>query len=130
MQDRPSIAGQRGRVNLPAACFNQYNVGVLPSPFHCPGADFARVISHRFERGRFLVVGANPWKLERQFAEIGREAVVSELGAELTAKLSQDAAATRFEVVLWFYSSEKGDDDRMVGELSCCAGGMVLIPVV
>jgi O-antigen biosynthesis protein len=120
--------GQCGRVNLPAACFNQYNVGVLPSPFHCLGADFARVISQKFERGRFLVVGGDPGKLERQFAEIGRDAVGSESGAELAAKLSQDAAATRFEIALWFYSSETSDDDRMVEVLSRCADEIVLIP--
>ena len=122
------IAGESGRVNLPAACFNQYNVGVLPSPFDCPGADFARVISQKFERGRFLVVGAVPGKLERQFAEIGREAVVIESGAELAAKLSQEATATRFETAIWFYPSEKSDDDRMVEELSRCASEIVLIP--
>jgi GT2 family glycosyltransferase len=113
---------------LPAACFNQYNVGVLPSPFHWPGADFARVISQKFERGRFLVVGADPGKLERQFAEVGREAVVIGSGAQIAAKLSKDAEATRFEIALWFYSSEKSDDDRMVEELSRCAEEIVLIP--
>jgi GT2 family glycosyltransferase len=113
---------------LPAACFNQYNVGVLPSPFHCPGADFARVISQKFERGRFLVVGADPAELERQFAEIGREAVVIGSGAQIAAKLSKDADATRFQIALWFYSLEKSDDDRMVEELSRCAAEIVLIP--
>src|SRR5437773_9475588 len=117
MQDRSRIAVRCGRVNLPAACINQYNVGVLPTPFHWSGADFARVISQRFERGRFLVVGDDPRKLERQFAEIGREAVVIGSGAELPAKLSQQADSTRFEIALWFYSSEKSDDDRMVEEL-------------
>jgi GT2 family glycosyltransferase len=128
MQDRSRIAGRCGRVNLPAACFNQYNVGVSPSPFHWPGADFARVISQKFERGRFLVVGADPGKLERQFTEIGREAVVIGSGAQIAAKLSRDAEATRFEIALWFYSSEKRDDDRMVEELSRCADEIVLIP--
>jgi GT2 family glycosyltransferase len=120
--------GQNGRVNLPAACFNQYNVGVLPSSFHCSSADFARVISQKFECGRFLVVGADSGKLEPQFAEIGREAVVSETGTELAATLSQEGATPRFENALWFYSSEKSDDDRMVEELSRCADGIVLIP--
>ena len=101
---------------------------MLPSPFHCLGADFARVISQKFERGRFLVVGADPAKLQGQFAEIGREAVVIESSAELAAKRSQEAAAIRFEIALWFYSSEKSDDDRMVEELSCCADEIVLIP--
>jgi GT2 family glycosyltransferase len=103
-------------------------VDVLPSPSHSLGADFARVISRKFERGRFLVVGADPGELERQFAEIGREAVVSESGADLAAKLPQDAATTRFEIALWFYSSEKSDDDRMVEELSRRADEIVLIP--
>jgi GT2 family glycosyltransferase len=110
------------------ACFNQYNVGVLPSPFPWLGADFARVISQKFERGRFLVVGADPGKLEQQFAEIGREAVVSHSGVELATKLSEDAAASRFEIALWFYSSDKRDDDRMVEELWRCADEIVLIP--
>ena len=101
---------------------------MLPSPFHCPGADFARVISQKFERGRFLVVGAAPAELQGQFAEIGREAVVIQSGAELAAKRSQEAAAIRFEIALWFYSSEKSDDDRMVEELSRCADEIVLIP--
>ncbi len=101
---------------------------MLPSPFDCPGADFVRVISQKFERGRFLVVGADPRKLEQQFAEIGREAVVSESGVELATKLSQDAAASRFEIALWFYSSEKRDDDCMVEELWRCADEIVLIP--
>ena len=120
--------GRCGRVNLPAGCFNQYNVRVLPSPFLCLGADFARVISQKFGRGRFLVVGADPAKLQGQFAEIGREAVIIESGAELAAKRSQEAAAIRFEIALWFYSSEKSDDDRMVEELSRCADEIVLIP--
>ena len=102
-------------------------MGVLPSPFHCPGADFARVISQKFECGRFLVIGADAGKLELQFAEIGREAVVIESGAELAAKLSQ-AAATRFEIALWFYSSERSDDDRMVEELSRFADEIVIMP--
>jgi GT2 family glycosyltransferase len=128
MQDRSRIAGRCGRVNLPAACFNQYNVGVLPSPFHWSGADFAQVISQKFERGRFLVVGADPGKLERQFAEIGREAVVIGSSAQLPAKLSQEADASHFEIALWFYSSEESYDDRMVEELSRYANEIVLIP--
>ena len=80
---------------------------MLPSPFDCPGVDFARVISQKFERGRFLVVGAVPGKLERQFAEIGREAVVIESGAELAAKLSQEASATRFETASGFILRKK-----------------------
>jgi GT2 family glycosyltransferase len=113
---------------LPAACFNQYNVGVLPSAFDCPGADFARVMSQKFERGPFLVVGAVSGKLERQFAEIGRETVVIESCGELAGKLSQEATATRFETAIWFYPSEKRDDDRMAEELSRCANEIVLIP--
>src|SRR6266508_2595129 len=122
------IAGQCGRVNLPAACFNQYNMGVLPSSFHGLGVDFARVISQKFERGCFLVVGAGSGKLERQFAEIGREAVLWESGADLAAKLQQDVTPTRFEIALWFYSSEKGVDDRVVEELSSCADEIIIIP--
>jgi len=103
-------------------------MGVLPSSFHGLGVDFARVISQKFERGRFLVVGAGSGKLERQFAEIGREAVLWESGADLAAKLQQDVTPTRFEIALWFYSSEKGVDDRVVEELSSCADEIIIIP--
>jgi GT2 family glycosyltransferase len=115
---------------LPAACFNQYNVGVLPSSFHCPGADLARVISQKFEGGRFLILGADPGKLQGRLAEIGREAVASESGAGLAARRLQESAVTRFESGLWFYSSENSDDDRVVEELSRCADQIILIPGV
>src|SRR5437667_1777678 len=99
---------------------------VLRSPFHSLRPDFARVISRKFEQGRFLVIGADPQKLERQFAETGREAVVCESYADLAVKLHQDTAVSRFEVALWFYPGEESEDDRVAEELSRYASEIVL----
>jgi len=43
-------------------------------------------------------------------------------------KVSADSAAARFEIGVWFYSSEKSDDDHIAEELSRCAIDIVLIP--
>jgi GT2 family glycosyltransferase len=110
---------------LPAACFNQYNVGVLQSAIHSVRPDFARLIAGKFERGRFLVIGADPKKVAPQFGEIGREAVFGESRADLAEKLRQDPA--RFEIAVWFYPSGKSDDDRIAEELSRHADDVVLI---
>src|SRR4030095_14912557 len=101
---------------------------VLPSPFHSLRSDFAAVISRKFKRGRFLVVGAHPEKLATQFDETGREAVIAEYPADLAEKLREDAAKTRFEVAVWFYSSEKSDDACIAEELSRRADEIVVIP--
>src|SRR5713226_9549550 len=101
---------------------------VLESPLHSVCPDFARVISRKFEHGRFLVIGTDPEELERQFGEASREAMVCGACAGLTAKLREDGAAARFEIAVWFYSSEKSDDGRVVEELSRRADDIVLIP--
>jgi len=79
----------------------------------------------KFERGRFLVIGADPKKVAPQFGEIGREAVFGESRADLAEKLRQDPA--RFEIAVWFYPSGKSDDDRIAEELSRHADDVVLI---
>ncbi len=101
---------------------------VLPSPFHSLRADFARLLSEKFERGRFLVMGGDPEKLGRQFAEVGREAVINESPIHLAGKPRQDGAKTHFEIAVWFYPPEKSDDDRIIEELSHRADEIVLIP--
>jgi O-antigen biosynthesis protein len=118
----------RGRVDLPAVCFNQYNVPVLPSPSHSSDADFARTISRKFAHGGFLIVGSNSQQVERQFAEAKREALVVWASGDLAIKLGQDEAAAHFETAVWFYPSGENDDDRMVEALSHCAANIVLIP--
>jgi GT2 family glycosyltransferase len=99
---------------------------VSPSPFHSSDADFARAISRKFAHGRFLVIGAAAPKLECQFAEEKREAVVVWSPDDLAAKLGQGAA--RFEIAVWFYLSEENSDDHMAKALSRCATNIVLVP--
>jgi GT2 family glycosyltransferase len=101
---------------------------VLQSPFHSFHPDFARVISQKFERGRFLVIGADPQKLERQFTETGREAVVLGSSDDLPARLRQSDGAAHFEIGVWFYPVEYSDDDRLAEELSRRADDIVLMP--
>jgi GT2 family glycosyltransferase len=113
---------------LPASGFNQYNVSVLSSAIHSVRSDFARIICRKFQAGRFLVVGAYPAKLERQFSEMGREAVFTASSADLTAKVRQHGTAAHFEIAIWFYPPGKSEDDRICEELSRCARGVVLVP--
>src|SRR4029077_4581302 len=101
---------------------------VLPSSSHSSDADFARIISRRFAHGRFLIVGANSQELERQFAEVKRDAVVMRAPGDLMMRLGQIEAAARFETGVWFYPSGHNDDDRMVETLSHCAASIVLVP--
>jgi GT2 family glycosyltransferase len=101
---------------------------VLPSAFHSLSADFARAISRKFERGRFLVIGADPPKLERQFAETGREALILGSSSDLATRLREGDGAARFEIAVWFYPLEYSDDDRLAEELSRVADDIVLIP--
>lgn len=86
------------------------------------------MISRKFARGRFLVVGVSSHEVERQFAEAKREVVLIRSPGELTMKLGQSEAATHFETAVWFYPSGEDDDDRMTQMLSQCATNIVLTP--
>jgi glycosyltransferase involved in cell wall biosynthesis len=101
---------------------------VLQSLFNPSHRDFARIISRKFERGRFLVIGADPEKLERQFTETGREAVVLGTSRDLPANFRQGDSAAHFEIAVWFYPPEKSEDDRIAEDLSRCADNIVLMP--
>ena len=90
--------------------------------------DFARIISRRFPHGRFLIVSANSQELERQFAEVKRDAVVIWAPGDLMVRLGQGKVAERFETGVWFYPSGRNHDDRMVETLSHCAASIVLVP--
>jgi GT2 family glycosyltransferase len=103
-------------------------VSVLSSAIHSVHSDFARIICRKFQAGRFLVIGAYPAKLDRQFGEMGRGAVFAASAAEITTKLRQHGAAAHFEIAIWFYPSEKSEDNRICEELSRCASGIVLVP--
>ncbi|HEY7001911.1 MAG TPA: glycosyltransferase [Candidatus Udaeobacter sp.] len=90
--------------------------------------DFASVISRKFARGPFLIVGVGSDQIERQFAEAKREAVSIKSPGDLRSKLGGAQAAKRFETALWFYPSGKDEDDRVVQALSQCAENVVLTP--
>jgi len=101
---------------------------VLPSDIHPVRSDFARVIARKFEHGRFLVIGVGESEnLERQFRELGREAVITDSGVGVARTLPQGEQA-HFEVAIWFYSAEEGNDDRIGKELSRCASCIILVP--
>ena len=74
------------------------------------------------------MIGADPDKLRQQFAETGREAVVSESCADLAGKRRQEGAGAHFEIAVWFYPSEKRDDNHVAEDLSHRADEIVLIP--
>jgi len=101
---------------------------VLSSHSHFSNPDFARTISRKFAHGRFLVVGANPQEVERQFADGQREAVVLLHPGDLTASLEEGNAGARFETAIWFYPSGDNEDERTSEALSRCAANIVLIP--
>src|SRR5437899_5342077 len=90
-------------------------------------SDFARVISRKFEHGRFLIVGGDAGKLESQFAEAKREAEVWSYD-DVASKLRRGERTRRFETALWFYSSEKNQDDIIAEALASCADAVVLLP--
>jgi hypothetical protein len=122
------VSRQRRRVNLPAPCFNQYNISVLRSAIHSARSDFGRVIARKFERGRFLIIGGvESEKLERQFGELGREAVITDSGVDVATTLPQNELP-HFKVAIWFCSAEESDDDRLSKELSRYASYVVLVP--
>jgi GT2 family glycosyltransferase len=100
---------------------------VFRSPLHSLRPDFAEIISRTFEHGRLLVVGASK-ELQRQFAALGRGALVCESYPDLEPKLPRDYSGADFQIAVLFYSAMDKDDDRIAEELSRCASEIVLIP--
>ena len=99
---------------------------VSASHFH--SLEFVSAISRNFHDGRFLIVGGNPEKVQRQFAEAKREAVLVWPPDDLITKLGKREAGARFETAIWFYPSGEHSDERMVKALSHFADNIVLIP--
>jgi O-antigen biosynthesis protein len=112
---------------LPADGFNQYNVAVSPATYSSFDADFARVMSRKFEDGRFLIVGGDAHKIQSQFTEAKREAVACSAD-ELVSKMSQQLATAHFEITVWFYPLGRGDDDRVASALLGFTDSIVLMP--
>jgi glycosyltransferase involved in cell wall biosynthesis len=100
----------------------------VPPPFSsCSDSDFVRVVSRKFDHGRFLIIGANPHTLVSQFAKANREAEVWSYD-DLVSKLSQDGGESRFETVIWLYPSRTKEDERLAEALSHRADRIVLVP--
>ncbi len=98
---------------------------VAASTLHSFRPDFARVVSRIFPQGGLLILGGDSEKLQAQFREIGREALVFASCAQM-GKACQPTAAATF--AFWFYPAHEGEDDRSVSELSRCASEIVLVP--
>lgn len=115
-------------VNLPAGCFNQYNVAVLPPSSHSIPSGFAQAVARKFGRGPFLVVGAEHEELERQFESAKISATVLASVAELKSLRSGNGSWPGVDVAIWFYAPEAAEDENAVQALASCAREILLIP--
>ena len=117
----------RRSVNLPAPCFNQYNVAVLRPHPHSVRPDFARFIAQKFGHGPFLVISPEREELERQFEDAAAQAIVHASARELSSAFPENGSAPRADLAIWFYPPEKTDDEQTVGNLVQHANEVLLI---
>jgi O-antigen biosynthesis protein len=117
----------RRSVNLPAPCFNQYNIPVLRSPTHSVRSDFARFVAHKFGRGPLLVISPERAELERQFDDAGVKATVCASVAELRSAVPQNGSSLPAELAIWFYPPDKSHDERAVEEIAVRAREVLLV---
>jgi GT2 family glycosyltransferase len=117
----------RRSVNLPALCFNQYNIPVLPSPAYSVRSDFARFVAQKFGRGPFLVISPERAELERQFKAAGVEATVCASPAELTSAVPQNGSNPPVDLAIWFYPPDKSHDERAVEAIAARAREVLLV---
>jgi hypothetical protein len=121
------VVNSRRSVNLPAPCFNQYNVPVLRSPAHSVRSDFARFIAHKFGRGPFLVISPERAELERHFEEAGVKATVCASVAELASAVPPNGSNPPAGLAIWFYPPDKTQDEREVEEIAARAREILLV---
>src|SRR3984893_3004220 len=128
MQGREtSVVNSRRSVNLPAPCFNQYNVPVLRSPAHSVRSDFARFVAHKFGRGSFLVISPERAELERQFEDASVKATVCASVAELTSAVPQNGSSPPADLAIWFYPPDKSHDERALEDIAVRAREVLLV---
>ena len=84
-------------------------------------------MSRKFDQGRFLLVGGDSYRLQTQFAEAKREAIACSPD-ELISKLSHRPPTAHFETTVWFYPSERSDDERVAPALLGLTEKIVLTP--
>ena len=121
------MVNSRRSVNLPAPCFNQYNVPVLRSPSHSVRSDFARFVAHKFGHGPFLVISPEREELERQFKDAGVKATVCASVAELTSAVPQNGSSPPADLAIWFYPPDKSHDERAVEDIAVRAREVLLV---
>ena len=124
------MVNSRRSVNLPAPCFNQYNVPVLPSPIHSVRSDFARFVARKFGRGPVLVISPERAELERQFEEAGVKATVCASVAELTAAVPHNGSSPPVHLAIWFYPPDKGQDESAAEDIAARAREILLVSSV
>ena len=117
----------RRSVNLPALCFNQYNIPVLRPPTYSVRSDFARFVAHKFGHGPFLVISPERMELERQFKAAGVEATVCGSLAELTSTVPQNGSSPPVDLAIWFYPPDKSHDERAAEDISSRAREVLLV---
>jgi GT2 family glycosyltransferase len=117
----------RRSVNLPAPCFNQYNVPVLRSPTHSVRSDFARFVAHKFGRGPFLVISPDRAELERQFKDASVRATVCASVAELTSAVPENGSSPPADLAIWFYPPDKSHDERTLEDIAVRASEVLLV---
>src|SRR5436190_4965484 len=128
MQGQLDVAVNLGRsVNLPARCFNQYNIPVLRPSTHSIRSDFARFVAHKFGRGPFLVISPERAELERQFDEANVKATVCASVAELASVVVQNGSSPLTDLAIWFYPPDKSHDERAVEDIAARAREVLLI---
>jgi GT2 family glycosyltransferase len=113
---------------LPAPCFNQYNVPVLPPPSPSIPPGFAQFVAQKFGPGPFLVIGADKEGLERQFEYANVSASVMSSIAEWMESISQNGNRPRVDLAIWFYPPEKREDDSGAEVLAASARDVLLLP--
>ena len=117
----------RRSVNLPALCFNQYNIPVLRPPTHSVRSDFARFVAQKFGHGPFLVIGPERTELERQFKAADVKATVFASPAELTSAVPPNGSSPPVDLAIWFYPPDKSHDERAVEDISARAREVLLV---
>lgn len=121
------MVNSRRSVNLPAPCFNQYNVLVLRSPSQSIRWDFARFIAHKFGHGPFLVIGPERGELERQFNDAALKAKVLGSVAELAAAVPQNGTDPQTGFAIWFYPPDNREDEREVEDIASRASEVLVV---
>jgi GT2 family glycosyltransferase len=112
---------------LPVPPFNQYNVGVLPSPPHTLPSGFGQLIAQKFGRVPVIAITPEREELERQFREAGISVTTFKSVTEMPAA-ADNGSGSEGSVAIWFYPADGAGDERAVATLAAAADKIVLVP--